>query len=160
MTFNSVETAALEACCIRAIDCPNAARRASRYAVRNSGSFIQRSSVLVPIPAVRAASSTLRWVSSAAIASSILRPNFTPDRAIRCQLTPREPNCGTVHRRSIAFLDFRQNSLAFPTHRSDPCRDRGDYRARRLQNDNQLALNAGWNEQMLGEQLAALRDEN
>lgn len=31
MIFSSTVTAALAACCSRAIDCPNAARRAARY---------------------------------------------------------------------------------------------------------------------------------
>jgi len=40
------------------------------------------------MPAARAASSTLRWVSSAAIASSRFRPILDPCPAIRCQLVP------------------------------------------------------------------------
>src|SRR3954451_8738801 len=58
--FNTTDTAALEACCRRAFGCEMAARRASRYASPNSGIFCQRSRVDTEIPAVRAASSTVR----------------------------------------------------------------------------------------------------
>src|ERR1022692_1751598 len=126
INFIRIVAAAEEPCWSRAVVCPNAARRAARKAASNSGSFIQRSSVLVPIPAERAASSTLRWESSAAIASSILRPNFTPDRAIRCQLMPNGRNYGGGHRRSIAFRDSLHYSLACVPKRSDECRDRAE----------------------------------
>jgi hypothetical protein len=46
MIFSSVDTAAPDACCSRATDWENAARRAFRYAASNSGSFTQRKSVL------------------------------------------------------------------------------------------------------------------
>src|ERR1700682_485625 len=124
INFIRIVATAEEPCWSRAVVCPNAARRAARKAASNSGSFIQRSSVLVPIPAERAASSTLRWESSAAIASSILRPNFTPDRAIRCQLMPNGRNYGGGHRRSIAFRDSLHYSLACVRKQSDECRDR------------------------------------
>src|SRR6202171_5770982 len=126
INFIRIVATAEEPCWSRAVVCPNAARRAARKAASNPGSFIQRSSVLGPIPAVRAASSTLRCESSAAIASSILRPNFTPDRAIRCQLMPNGRNYGGGHRPSFANVDSFQNSLACVAHRSDECRDRAE----------------------------------
>src|SRR5450432_2870289 len=78
MILSKVVAAAVEPCCKRAMDCENAARRASRYAVWNSGSFNHRRRVVGSMPMDFAASSILRWVSSAAIASSCLRLYFAP----------------------------------------------------------------------------------
>jgi len=78
ISFSTVVTAALEACCSRAIDCENARRLAARYAASNFGSFIQRRSVLAETFTAPAASSMFRCVRSAAIASSFFRPNFAP----------------------------------------------------------------------------------
>jgi hypothetical protein len=50
-------------CWSRAMACPNAARRASRYAVWNSGTLNQQRRVLAPMPATLAASSMLRWLT-------------------------------------------------------------------------------------------------
>src|SRR5260370_2607137 len=69
--FRRVVAAPERPCWSRAMDWPNAARRACRYAVWNSGTFSHRRRVAYPMPAVRAASSTFRWVSKAAFASSI-----------------------------------------------------------------------------------------
>jgi len=55
-----------------------AVQRAWRYAALNSGISSQRMSVLPSIPIERAASSTLRWVRSAMIASSFFLANFAP----------------------------------------------------------------------------------
>src|SRR5271167_2298462 len=59
-TFSTADTAALDACCSRAVHCPNAARRAFRQASANSGAFIQRSKVLTDTPTALAASSRFR----------------------------------------------------------------------------------------------------
>ena len=76
--LSSIEAAAPEACVSRAMACPNAARRASRKAAWNSGNFCQRMSVAVETLTERAASSTLRAVSTAATASASLRLSFVP----------------------------------------------------------------------------------
>ena len=78
MIFNRVVTAAPAPSCSRASDCQNAVRRASRYAASNSGSLVQRRSVLALIRIARAASSTFLCESSAAIACSFLWSNFAP----------------------------------------------------------------------------------
>src|ERR1035441_5571134 len=83
------------------------------------------------MPATLAASSMFRWVSSAAIASSFLRPNFPPGGFISLQIPPCGPVCrapsaprSDLHRQLFAVVDLLHNLLAFQALRSDRCHDR------------------------------------
>src|ERR1035437_7345594 len=82
------------------------------------------------MPVTLAASSMFRWVSSAAIASSFLRPNFPPGGFISPPFPPcwpfRTAASPPPHRESFASVDFLHNSLAFQALRSDPCDDRAE----------------------------------
>jgi hypothetical protein len=82
MIFASVDTAALDIWCSRAIDCEKAARFASQYALWKSASFIQLHSVGGATLAALAASSTFRWDRSATMAACCFRASFPPDPAI------------------------------------------------------------------------------
>ena len=119
-------------CCKRAIDWEKALRRAARNPALKSGSFSHLYSVRTPKLIARAASSVLRFVRSAMIASSCLAVSFPPKPAITCHPLPLTGQ----DRGSAPIVDSDQIDLAFPTNRSDSCRDRGHYRARRLQNDD------------------------
>src|SRR6266567_922746 len=71
-----------------------------------------------------AASSMLRWVRRAAMASSLLRVNFEPGPAIHYQPLPFIPHS------SGCTIEFLQNPLACVPNRSDQCADRGGRRDR------------------------------
>src|ERR1035441_9124436 len=72
------------------------------------------------MPAAGAASSTLRCVSRATMASSCLRPRIDLRAAIRCHLSPLVAG-DCRHRHLIAFRDDQQKSLASLRDRSDEC---------------------------------------
>ena len=69
------------------------------------------------------------------MASSCLRPRIEPRAAIRCQ---NLPNAGgdRLHRQTIAFRDYQQNSLASSAHQSDRCDDRGNHRGWRIHDED------------------------
>jgi hypothetical protein len=77
------------------------------------------------MPIERAASSMFFWVRRATIASSLLRSYFAPWPFISNHL--RSP--GVIAVPSPLVAEFA--CLSF-----QPCRDRGDYRARRIYDDD------------------------
>src|SRR5437867_1491684 len=126
ITFPNVDTAALHICCNRATDCMNAIRRAARKPASKSGSFSHLYSVRAPTLTALAASSVLRLVRSAMIASSCLWVSFSVEPAISCHPLPGD----TRNLEVIAIAGSGQNCLAFHANQSDPC-DRGRHRHRR-----------------------------
>ena len=85
-----------------------------RYSSMNSGSRNQRLRVLRSIPVARAPSAWFFSARRAAMAASLLRPNFGPCPFHWGHLGPW--GCG--RRRSFALVDLFQNCLAFQTFRS------------------------------------------